>query len=473
MATEEIGLYGLAVMGQNLALNFASRGYRVIVGNRTQQTTEHFIVENGQEYDLSPANDPADLVAHLERPRRIVLMVKAGTAVDDVLSALLKELQAGDVVIDGGNSHWRDTGRRVLLAKERGVHFVGAGISGGEEGARYGPSIMPGGDEVAWDVVKGPLTSIAAQAEGEPCCEWIGPDGAGHFVKMIHNGIEYGDMQVIAEAYHLLRASGRSVSEAADVFRKWNEGPLNSYLIEITATILEKVDQDGEPLIEKILDAAAQKGTGRWAIDAALEFGEPATVIADAVLARSLSALKDDRLAASRVLAGPREVGSLSEADVEQALLAAKVVCYSQGFMLIRAASEELGWTLNPAEIAPLWRAGCIIRAALLTDITTAFRSEPTLPNLLLDSHFVAVVAEAQEAWRRVVSIGVGSGIPLPALTSAISFYDGFRSERLPANLIQAQRDFFGAHTYERTDHPRGNWFHTDWKAGMEKERRS
>jgi 6-phosphogluconate dehydrogenase len=467
MAPEEIGLYGLAVMGQNLALNFASRGYKVVVANRTRQTTEQFAADNGQEYDLAIAADAADLAAQLEPPRRIVLMVKAGPAVDDVLGALLDHLQPGDVVIDGGNSHWRDTARRVRMAKERGLLFVGAGISGGEVGARYGPSIMPGGDEAAWNFIKAPLTSIAAQAEGEPCCDWIGPDGAGHFVKMVHNGIEYADMQVIAEAYHLLRASGRSVAESAGVFRKWNEGPLNSYLIEITADILETVDQDGEPLIERVLDAAAQKGTGRWTVDAALEFGQPATVITEAVLARSLSALKEDRVAASQALNGPRTVEKLDEADLEQALLAAKVVCYSQGFMLIRAASEELGWSLNPAKIAPLWRAGCIIRAALLADITAAFRGQPTLPNLLLDSHFVEVVAEAQGAWRRVVGIGVGGGIPIPALASALAFFDGFRAERLPANLIQAQRDFFGAHTYERTDRPRGQAFHTEWTTGI------
>jgi 6-phosphogluconate dehydrogenase len=467
MAPEEIGLYGLAVMGQNLALNFASRGYKVVVANRTRQTSEHFAADNGQEYDLAIAADAADLAAQLEPPRRIVLMVKAGPAVDDVLGALLDHLQPGDVVIDGGNSHWRDTARRVRMAKERGLLFVGAGISGGEVGARYGPSIMPGGDEAAWNFIKAPLTSIAAQAEGEPCCDWIGPDGAGHFVKMVHNGIEYADMQVIAEAYHLLRASGRSVAESAGVFRKWNEGPLNSYLIEITADILETVDQDGEPLIERVLDAAAQKGTGRWTVDAALEFGQPATVITEAVLARSLSALKEDRVAASQALNGPRTVEKLDEADLEQALLAAKVVCYSQGFMLIRAASEELGWSLNPAKIAPLWRAGCIIRAALLADITAAFRGQPTLPNLLLDSHFVEVVAEAQGAWRRVVGIGVGGGIPIPALASALAFFDGFRAERLPANLIQAQRDFFGAHTYERTDRPRGQAFHTEWTTGI------
>jgi 6-phosphogluconate dehydrogenase len=284
---------------------------------------------------------------------------------------------------------------------------------------------------------------------------------------MVHNGIEYADMQVIAEAYHLLRASGRSVIESAGVFRKWNQGPLNSYLIEITADILETVDQDGEPLIERVLDAAAQKGTGRWTVDAALEFGQPATVITEAVLARSLSALKEDRVAASQALNGPRTVEKLDEADLEQALLAAKVVCYSEGFMLIRAASEELGWSLNPAKIAPLWRAGCIIRAALLADITAAFRGQPTLPNLLLDSHFVEVVAEAQGAWRRVVGIGVGGGIPIPALASALAFFDGFRAERLPANLIQAQRDFFGAHTYERTDRPRGQAFHTEWTTGI------
>ena len=466
MAPKDIGLYGLAVMGQNLALNFASHGYRVTVANRTQKTTEQFVAENGQEYDLSGAADAAKLVARLAPPRRLILMVKAGAAVDALTDELIGLMEPGDVIVDGGNSHWQDTTRRVQAAAASGINFVGAGISGGEQGARYGPSIMPGGNPAAWEHLRDPLTSIAAQVDGEPCCAWIGPDGSGHFVKMVHNGIEYADMQAIAEAYHLLRSGGRSVAETAAVFRRWSSGPLNSYLIDITVTILEREDVDGEPLIEKVLDTAAQKGTGRWAVDAALDLGQPTTVITESVLARSLSALKDHRVEASRVLAGPQTGTGAEESDLESALLCTKIVGYAQGFMLIRAASGELGWTLDSSAIASLWRGGCIIRAALLSDITRAFQRQPELTNLLLDQHFAEVVGGAQEAWRRVVAGAVTDGVPVPAFSTGLAFYDGLRSERLPANLIQAQRDFFGAHTYERIDRPRGSSFHTDWTTG-------
>jgi 6-phosphogluconate dehydrogenase len=454
-------------MGQNLALNLASRGETVVVSNRTRSVATDFVATHCDEFDLVEAPNLQWLAGSLSRPRRIILMVKAGEAVDALTDELAALLQPGDVIIDGGNSHWRDTTRRVEAAAQSGISFVGAGISGGEQGARYGPSIMPGGNPAAWEPIRDTLTSIAAQVDGEPCCAWIGPEGSGHFVKTVHNGIEYADMQAIAEAYHLLRAGGRSVAETAAAFRRWNSGPLNSYLIEITATILEALDDDGEPLIEKVLDAAAQKGTGRWTVDAALDFGQPTTVITEAVLARSLSALKDERVRASKQLKGPRGKKEIDESELEAALLATKIVCYAQGFMLIKAASEDQGWDLDPASIASLWRGGCIIRAALLSDITTAFRELPDLQNLLLDPHFSAVIGGGQEAWRRVAAAAIRIGIPIPAISSSLSFYDGLRTERLPANLIQAQRDFFGAHTYERTDQPRGTSFHSDWTRGI------
>jgi len=470
MPQPTIGLIGLAVMGQNLALNLASRGETVVVSNRTRSVATDFVAMHRDEFELVEARDLQWLVESLSRPRRIILMVKAGSAVDALTDELVQVLQPGDVIIDGGNSYWRDTTRRVGSAAQAGISFVGAGVSGGEQGARYGPSIMPGGNPAAWEPIRDTLTSIAAHVDGEPCCAWIGPEGSGHFVKTVHNGIEYADMQAIAEAYHLLRAGGHSAIETAAVFRRWNDGPLNSYLIEITATILETLDQDGEPLIEKVLDTAAQKGTGRWTVDAALDFGQPTTVITEAVLARSLSALKNERVTASKHLKGPKVNEEIDISDLETALLATKIVCYTQGFMLIKAASEELGWDLDPASIASLWRGGCIIRAALLSDITTAFREQPDLHNLLLDPHFSAVVGGEQEAWRRVAATAVRIGIPIPALSSGLSFYDGLRTERLPANLIQAQRDFFGAHTYERTDQPRGKLFHSDWASGITKE---
>ena len=462
---EAVGLIGLAVMGQNLALNLAEKGHRVVVFNRTTSVTDRFVADHDKGFDLVGASDLADLCRQLPNPRAVILMVKAGDAVDKVVADLVPNLHEGDVVIDGGNSHWRDTERRVEAMQTKGIHFIGAGVSGGEEGARHGPSIMPGGAEAGWEVVGESLQSIAAKVDDEPCCAWLGPGGSGHFVKMVHNGIEYADMQLIAEIYDLLRASGRSVHESGAVFRRWQSGPLDSFLIDITATILEAKDEAGQPLVDSVLDAAAQKGTGRWTIEAALELGQPTTVIAEAVMARSLSAMKEERIAASQVL-GTADTPDVDEDDLESALLAAKVVSYAQGFMTIRAASTERGWGLAPATIAPLWRGGCIIRAALLKEITRCFLAVPDMTNLLLDDHFAQLMRDREEGLRRSIQAAVGAGIPVPALSAALAFYDGYRRSRLPANLIQAQRDLFGAHTYERVDRPRGKSFHSNWAAG-------
>jgi 6-phosphogluconate dehydrogenase len=400
----------------------------------------------------------------IDRPRRLILMIKAGPAVDDLLYNLLDIMSEGDVVIDGGNSLFTDTERRQRIAAERGVAYVGAGISGGAEGARHGPSIMPGGDEAAWPLIAGMLQGIAARTPaGEACCEWLGPGGSGHFVKMIHNGIEYGDMQIIAEAFHLMQAAGMTVPEMAEAFRRFSRGRLSSFLIDITAQILEKLDEDGTALIHRVLDAAAQKGTGKWTVQSSLDLGQPATLIAEAVFARMVSALKEQRVAASRVLGGPSQGVKLDLADIESALYGSKIVSYAQGFMLLAAASNEYGWGLELAKVSPLWRAGCIIRAAFLDDITRAFRNDPHLPNLMLDPYFTDALVGAQTGWRRLVTAAITGGIPVPAYSNALAFYDSYRSEHLPANLIQAQRDLFGAHTYERTDRPRGEFFHSNW----------
>jgi 6-phosphogluconate dehydrogenase len=431
--------------------------------------TERF-VQDQRGAAMIAAADLANLAQSLARPRRILLMVKAGPPVDDTLTALLEILEPGDIVIDGGNSFWKDTERRIERAGAAGIHLVGAGISGGEEGARHGPSIMPGGSAAAWPAIREMLQAIAAKApDGNPCCDWIGPGGSGHFVKMVHNGIEYGDMQVIAEAYDLMRASGMSAEAMADTFDRYNSGRLESYLIEITGQILRRRDDDGQPLVDHVLDAAAQKGTGRWTVESALDLGQPLTLISEAVFARIVSSLKDERVAAARVLTGPPSIESrpdraaAEEADIADALYGSKIVSYAQGFMLLRAASQERGWNLDMAAIAPLWRAGCIIRAALLDPITAAFRSEPELANLMLDPLLAAGISDSQGGWRRTVARAVVAGIPVPAYSSALAFYDGYRSERLPANLIQAQRDLFGAHTYERVGHPRGEFFHSEW----------
>ncbi len=464
----DIGLIGLAVMGQNLALNLDDHGFAVMVHNRTPERTEEYLAGAARGTAITGAETIADLVAGLSRPRRLLLMVKAGPPVDEVIASLMPHLTPGDVVIDGGNSHFADTARRVEDLSKAGIHFVGAGISGGEEGARHGPSIMPGGDAAAWPLIAPLLQGIAARvADGTPCCSWVGPGGSGHFVKMVHNGIEYGDIQLLAEAYHFMSAGlGMNPDEMATVFDSWNRGRLESYLVEITAAVL-RYREDGVPVLDRILDAAGQKGTGRWTVEAALEMGQPLTLVAEAVFARAISALKEERVEASTRLPGPEPkiTGDLSAilADLEQALYASKIVSYAQGFMLLQAASTEHAWEVDPGAIALLWREGCIIRAVFLERIRDAFAAQPPPANLVLAPEFAAAVAAAQEGWRRTVSRAVTAGIPVPAYSSALGFFDSYRTARLPANLIQALRDYFGAHTYERIDSPRGEWFHTDW----------
>ncbi len=466
----DIGLIGLAVMGQNLVLNMSDKGYTVAVFNRTASVTEEFLrgPANGR-ISIIGAKSIEELVHSLSVPRKIMLMVKAGEAVDALIAQMLPLLSKGDLIIDGGNSRFEDTGRRTSDLEKRGILYIGTGVSGGEEGARTGPSLMPGGNVAAWPLVRDLFRAISAKTdEGEPCCDWVGPAGAGHYVKMIHNGIEYGDMQLICEAYHVLREGlGLEAEAAAGVFAAWNEGALKSYLIEITARILAFKDSDGTPLVDKILDTAGQKGTGKWTGINSLELGIPITVISEAVYARCLSALKDERTKASRLLPAHKAVfegdSRLFVADMEKALLASKLISYAQGFMLMREASKEYGWGLNFGDIALMWRGGCIIRSVFLGKIKEAFAKNPDLSNLLLDDHFRKVMLDCEPSWRWVVAKSVELGIPVPAFSSAISFYDGYRSERLPANLLQAQRDFFGAHTYERTDRPRGEFFHTEW----------
>jgi len=466
--TADIGLIGLAVMGQNLALNMADHGFTVAAYNRTAARTEAFVSGEAAGTSIVAAYSLEELVGWLRPPRKILLMVKAGAAVDGVISDLLPLLDPGDVIIDGGNSHYEDTMRRTRRLEGRGLLFVGSGISGGEEGARHGPSIMPGGSPAAWPLVRDVLQSIAARtSDGTPCCDWIGPNGSGHFVKMVHNGIEYGDMQLIAESYHLMHAGlGMSHDEMHETFATWNSGRLDSYLVEITADIMAYTE-DGAPLVESILDAAAQKGTGAWTAVTALERGVPVTLVAEAVFARFVSALTTERAAASRILPGPqgRIEGDRAEvlADLEHAMYASKIVSYAQGFMLLRDAARHYGWELDHGGIAQLWREGCIIRAVFLDEIRAAFARDPDLAILLTDPFFAEAVSAAQDGWRRTVARAAVAGIPVPAYGTALSFYDAYRSARLPANLIQAQRDYFGAHTYERIDRPRGETFHTDW----------
>ena len=465
----DIGLIGLAVMGQNLVLNMDDHGFTVTVYNRTTSTMIDFIQNEAAGTKVIGAETLEELVAALKRPRRVMLMVKAGKPVDLVIESLLPLLEAGDIIIDGGNSNFEDTIRRTRELEEKGFLFIGTGVSGGEEGARFGPSIMPGGSTEAWPHVKPIFQAIAAKvADGTPCADWVGRDGAGHFVKMVHNGIEYGDMQLIAESYDLMKnVLGMSYYEMSAAFKQWDRGVLDSYLIEITGEILAFKDPDGNPLAEKILDAAGQKGTGRWTAINALNLGVPLTMIAEAVLARSLSALKEERTAASKIIEGPSTEFDGDETafieDIRQALYAAKIISYAQGYMMMRAAAEEFEWELDYGGIALLWREGCIIRSAFLGKIEEAYRTQPELPNLLLDKYFKEAVESSQAAWRRVIAAAVTHGIPVPAMSSALAFYDGYRTERLPANLIQAQRDYFGAHTYERVDRPRGEFFHTDW----------
>ena len=464
----DIGLIGLAVMGQNLVLNMDDHGFTVAVYNRTTSKVDRFLANEAKGTRVVGTHSIEQLVAVLKRPRRIMIMVKAGWPVDATIEQLLPYLEQGDIIIDGGNSHFPDSIRRTKELGEKGLYFIGTGVSGGEEGARFGPSIMPGGSPEAWPHVKHIFQSISAKVEdGTPCCDWVGSDGAGHFVKMVHNGIEYGDMQLISESYHLMKdVLGLSYSQMQASFAEWDRGVLDSYLIEITADILGFLDEDGSPLVEKILDSAGQKGTGRWTAISALDLGIPLSLIAEAVLARSLSALKDERLAASQVLSGPqpRFDGDAAEIveDIRQALYAAKIISYTQGYMLMRAADEEYHWDLNYGGIALMCRGGCIIRSAFLGKIKEAYDQNPILSNLLLHPYFKAEVENAQAAWRRVVAKAVENGIPTPAMSSALAFFDGYRSGRLPANLLQAQRDYFGAHTYERVDQPRGQLFNTN-----------
>ena len=464
----DIGLIGLAVMGQNLVLNMNDHGYTVAVYNRTTSKVDDFVNGEAQGREIIGTHSIERLISVLKRPRRVMLMVQAGPAVDAVIEQLLPYLEEGDIIIDGGNSNYHDTARRTEYVESKGLLFAGVGVSGGEEGARHGPSIMPGGSPEAWPHIKPIFQAIAAKvADGTPCCDWVGSNGAGHFVKMVHNGIEYGDMQLIGEAYHLMKTGvGLTHDEMSATFARWNKGKLDSYLIEITANILAYRDADGGPLVEKILDSAGQKGTGKWTVVTALEEGVPLTLIGEAVFSRFLSALKDERVVASRVLSGPNEAMDVDESfldDIERALYAAKIVSYTQGYMLMRAADMQYHWDLNYGGVALMWREGCIIRSAFLENIMAAYQKDPNLINLLLDDYFRQQVEESQAAWRRVVAKAVTYGIPVPAMSSALSFYDGYRHENLPANLLQAQRDYFGAHTYERVDQPRGEIFHTDW----------
>ena len=469
MSKADFGLVGLAVMGQNLVLNMDDHGFKVAVFNRTVSKVDDFINGNAQGTQVVGTHSIEELASVLKRPRRVMLLVKAGQAVDDFIELLIPHLQEGDIIIDGGNSNYHDTIRRTEYVESKGLLYIGTGVSGGEEGARHGPSIMPGGSPEAWPHVKPIFQAVAAKVDGgTPCCDWVGENGAGHFVKMVHNGIEYGDMQLICESYYLMKkALGLSHDHMHQVFAEWNEGKLDSYLIEITRDILGFRDEQGEPLVEKILDTAGQKGTGKWTAVSALDMGIPLTLIGEAVLARFLSALKDERVAASEVLSGPQpKFDGDKQAfvdDIREALYASKIISYAQGYMLLRAAAGEYGWNLNYGGIALMWRGGCIIRSVFLGKIKDAYDHDPALSNLLLDPYFKEQVEASQAAWRRVVARAVEMGIPVPAMSSALAFYDGYRNERLPANLLQAQRDYFGAHTYERVDRPRGEFSHTNW----------
>jgi 6-phosphogluconate dehydrogenase len=469
-AQADVGLIGLAVMGQNLVLNMNDRGYTVAVYNRTTSKVDAFLEDAAAGRDtIIGTHSVEEFVSSLKRPRRIILMVKAGDVVDTFIDTLLPHLEKGDIVMDGGNSHFPDTNRRTKNLDEKGILFMGSGISGGEEGARHGPSIMPGGHPDAWPQMKEILQSIAARTpDGDPCCDWVGANGAGHYVKMVHNGIEYGDMELIAEAYQLMKLGlGMTADEMHEVFAKWNETELDSFLIEITRDILAYRDEDGEPLVENILDAAGQKGTGKWTGIDALQLGVPVTLIVEAVFARALSARKEERVEAAKVLSGPEPTfdgdHSAFVEDIRRALLASKIISYTQGFMQMQEASSEYDWSINYGSVADMWRGGCIIRSAFLGDIKKAFDKNADLNSLLLDDFFRKLIDEGQDAWRRVVSQAAMMGIPTPAFSTALAFYDGYRSDRLPANMIQAQRDYFGAHTYERVDRPRGEFFHTNW----------
>ncbi|KAF7619952.1 hypothetical protein AFLA_001570 [Aspergillus flavus NRRL3357] len=474
LPSADFGLIGLAVMGQNLIMNVADHGFTVCAYNRTTSKVDRFLENEAKGKSIVGAHSIEEFCAKLKRPRRIMLLVMAGKPVDQFIESLLPHLEKGDIIIDGGNSHFPDSNRRTKYLAEKGIRFVGSGVSGGEEGARYGPSLMPGGNEEAWPFIKDIFQSIAAKSEGEACCDWVGDEGAGHYVKMVHNGIEYGDMQLICEAYDILkRGVGMPVNEIAEVFDKWNKGVLDSFLIEITRDVLRFNDDDGTPLVEKILDKAGQKGTGKWTAINALDLGMPVTLIGEAVFSRCLSALKDERVRASSLLPGPTPQFTGDKQafvdDLEQALYASKIISYAQGFMLMQEAAKEYGWKLNKPSIALMWRGGCIIRSVFLKDITNAYRQNPDLENLLFDKFFNEAIAKAQNGWRNVVSKGALWGIPTPAFSTALSFYDGYRTRDLPANLLQAQRDYFGAHTFRvKPEHanetyPEGKDIHVNW----------
>ena len=468
--TCDIGLIGLAVMGQNLVLNMNDHGFKVAVFNRTVSKVDDFLKDEAKGTQVVGAHSIEELVQALKSPRRVMLMVKAGDTVDQMIDHIAPLLAKGDIIIDGGNSHFPDTNRRTKSLNEKGILYIGTGVSGGEEGARFGPSIMPGGNPEAWPHVKDIFQSIAAKVEdGTPCCDWVGEAGAGHYVKMVHNGIEYGDMQLICEAYQLLKDGlGLNTHELHETFADWNKGELDSFLIEITAEIFSKMDEDGTPMVDKILDTAGQKGTGKWTAISALDLGMPVTLIGEAVFARCLSSIKDERVAASKILNAPKHSPQSAHResfieDVRRALYCSKMISYAQGYMLLREAGKDMGWHLNMGGIALMWRGGCIIRSRFLAEIKKAYDKNPGLTNLLVDDFFSGVLNNYQESWRKAVIRGVGYGVPTPAFSTALAFYDGYRTERLPANLLQAQRDFFGAHTYERIDKPRGQFFHTNW----------
>jgi 6-phosphogluconate dehydrogenase len=465
----DIALIGLAVMGQNLVLNMNDHGFKVVVYNRTVSKVDEFLNKEALGTQVVGAHSIPEMVALLKRPRRVMLMVKAGKAVDEFIDLLLPNLEPGDIIIDGGNSLYLDTIRRTQYVESKGLLYIGTGVSGGEEGARRGPSIMPGGSPAAWPHVKPIFQAVSAKVDdGSPCCEWVGENGAGHFVKMVHNAIEYGDMQLICEAYQLMRDGlGMSADEMHAVFADWNKGDLDSYLIEITRDILAFKDADGQPLVDKILDTAGQKGTGKWTVNASMDLGIPITLIGEAVYSRCVSALKEERVAASKKLKGPSPKIASDRVkfieDIRKALYASKIVSYAQGYMLMNAAAKENGWNLNNGGIALMWRGGCIIRSKFLGKIKEAFDAKPDLSNLMLDAFFKRAIKDSHRSWRNVVATAVKKGIPTPAMAAALSFLDGYRNAHLPANLLQAQRDYFGAHTYERLDQPRGQFFHTNW----------
>ncbi len=465
----DIGLIGLAVMGENLVLNIESRGYTIAVFNRTTDKVTAFVEVRGKGKRIIPSYSLEELISNLSRPRKVMLMVKAGKPVDDFIEMLVPLLDEGDIIIEGGNSHFPDTIRRTAHVESKGLLYIGTGVSGGEEGALLGPSLMPGGSKAAWPHVQDIFPSLAARAsDGAPCVTWIGDNGAGHFVKMAHNGIEYGDMQLICEAYHLMLQSGAfTYDEMADIFDDWNKGELDSYLIQITGEILRFRDDDGEPMVTKILDSAGQKGTGKWTVVSALDHGVPLSLIGESVFARFISSMKKERVKASPLFGNPAKRALQDKQqfidDIRKALYASKIVSYAQGFNLLRNAAEEYKWDLNYGEIAMIWRGGCIIRSAFLNKIYEAFRAEPGLANLILDGYFSQALRENSESWRRVVAGAVKEGIPVPAMSAALAWFDSYRSAWLPANLLQAQRDYFGAHTYQRTDRPEGEHFHTNW----------